>query len=389
MPWKESHPVEQRMRFVVRLRDGEPMAELCREFGISRKTGYKFWERYKEAGATGLLDESRAPDVIPHRTKPEVCQALVAARKAHPTWGGRKLKAWLNDKEPGIQWPVASTISTILKREGLVTERRRRPRGARPFGQPLTQGSAPNDVWCADYKGQFRVGTGQYCFPLTASDLASRFLVALEALEGTDEEGAREGFSAAFREYGLPSVIRTDNGSPFASQALANLTRLSAWWLRLGIKHERIEPGHPEQNGQHERMHRTLKAETTRPAGKNFLQQQERFDGFREEYNTERPHEALGDRPPARVYEASTRPFPEKLSEPTYPLHDDVLLVGKGGHIRLPRARHVFLTTALAGELVGLREMDDGRWLVSFVSLDLGAYDPKAGRFQPASADGL
>jgi transposase InsO family protein len=241
-------------------------------------------------------------------------------------------------------------------------------------------------VWCTDYKGQFRLGNRQYCYPLTTSDLLSRLLLTLESLDGTDEEEAHPVYEDTFREYGLPLVIRSDNGPPFASQGLHGLTRLSVWWMRLGIVHERIEPGHPEQNGQHERMHRTVKAETTRPAGQHSLEQQERFDAFREEYNNERPHEALDGKAPAKVYTKSPRPFPEKLADATYPLHDDTLLVDRSGHIRLPMSRQAFLATALAGQLVGLRELDNGLWLVTFLALDLGTYDPKLGIFKPTTS---
>jgi putative transposase len=234
-----------------------------------------------------------------------------------------------------------------------------------------------------DYKGQFRLGNRQYCYPLTTSDLFSRFLLTVESLDGTDEEEARPVFEEAFRCYGLPLEIRSDNGSPFASQGLLGLTRLSVWWMRLGIVLQRIAPGHPEENAEHERMHRTLKAETTRPAGQNSLQQQERFDSFRDEYNEDRPHEALGGKTPGSVYQPSPRPFPEKLPEPAYPLHDDTLLVDRSGHIRLPRSRQVFVSMALVGQLVGLRELDDGRWLVSFLDHDLGYYDPRQGTFTP------
>jgi putative transposase len=235
-----------------------------------------------------------------------------------------------------------------------------------------------------DYKGQFRLGNREYCYPLTTSDLFSRFLLTLESLDATDGEQARPVFEDAFRLYGLPLEIRSDNGPPFASKGLFGLSRLSVWWMRLGITHQRIQPGHPEQNGQHERMHRTLKAETTRPAKETSLQQQERFDAFREEYNNDRPHESLGGKTPASIYKPSARPFPEKLPEPTYPLHDDVLRVDRSGHIRMTMSRQAFVSEALAGQLVGLREQDDGLWLVSFLDKDLGHYAPKQGHFKPS-----
>jgi len=370
------------MKFVVRLDAGESMSDLCREFGISRKTGYKFWERYKEQGPSGLEDASRAPKRVARRTAAEIEQALVEARKQHPTWGSRKLKKAIERAQPGLIIPSPSTVSGILKRHGLTKQRKRWQRPA-PWRSPLTVPEAANEVWAVDYKGQFKLGNGAYCYPLTATDVHSRFLLTVEALESTDEESARETFDGVFRERGLPQIIRSDNGTPFASCGLAGLTKLSAWWLRLGIRHERIEPSHPEQNGQHERMHRTLKAETTRPAGGNSLEQQERFDRFRREFNEERPHEALELKTPAEVYQPSTRHYPVPLPELRYPLHDDVLLVTRHGHIRLPKARTVFLSNALADQPVGLREGEDGRWLVTFVNLDLGTYEPRTGSFEP------
>lgn len=385
MPWKVSDPMTERMYFVTRLEKGERMTDLCREFGISRKTGYKFWERFKRQGVTALSDESRAPRRVARKTSEALEELLVEARGTHPSWGGKKLKDVLEREHPEVKLPSASTVAAILKRHGLVKDRKRRRHPA-SRGGPLTPAQAPNEVWAADYKGQFRLGDREYCYPLTATDLASRFILAIEALDGTDDEQARAAFGDVFATYGLPAAIRTDNGPPFASQGLAGLTKLSAWWLRLGIRHERIEPGHPEQNGQHERMHRTLKAETARPARANVLQQQDRFDEFREEFNEKRPHEAIDMKRPAEVYSVSDRRLPDPLPELDYPLHDDVLVVSRAGHIRLPRGRQVFLAHALAGHSVGLREQLDGRWLVTFTNLDLGTYDAGLGSFEPLAS---
>jgi transposase InsO family protein len=385
VPWKVSHHVTERMHFVTRLVKGERMVDLCREFGISRKTGYKFWERFQREGVCALEDQSRARKRIGHKTPEAIEQLLVEARKAHNSWGGRKLKNVLEGQNPGVTLPSAGTIAAVLRRHGLVQARKLRRRPSRYTGK-LTTAEAPNEVWAADYKGQFRLGNREYCYPLTATDLHSRFILAIDALDSTDEEQARVAFEDAFAKYGLPLVIRTDNGSPFASaHGLAGLTRLSAFWLRLGIKHERTEPAHPEQNGQHERMHRTLKAETTRPARSNLMQQQERFDDFRQEFNEQRPHEALAMKRPAEVYCSSNRQLPKPLPELNYPLHDDAVTVGRGGHIRLPRGRQAFLSGALVHQTVGLREEIDGRWLVTFASLDLGTYDPRTGSFDPVS----
>jgi transposase InsO family protein len=382
VPWKVSDPMSERMDLVSRLQKGERMTDLCLELGISRKTGYKFWERYKKQGPRGLLDGSRAPKRVARRTASEMEQVLVDARRKHPSWGGRKLKDML-ERNGVVTVPSAGTIAAVLKRHGLVTPRRLRRR-PEVFRGVLSQPQAPNEVWGVDYKGQFRLGNRQYCYPLTTSDLCSRFLLATEALDGTDEEAAREVFEEVFEEYGLPDWIRSDNGSPFASQGLAGLTKLSAWWMRLEIKHQRIKPAHPQENGCHERMHRTLKAETTRPARQNSLQQQERFDAFRQEFNHDRPHEALGMKRPAEVYRPSERRKPRVLLEPSYPLHDDVLLVNASGHIRVPRRGTVFLSYALAGQPVGIREQDGGRWLVTFMTLDLGEYDAQTRRFEAA-----
>jgi transposase InsO family protein len=382
VPWKVSHHMDERTSFVARLRAGERMTDLCREFGISRKAGYKFWSRYKARGPGALEDESRAPHRRPRKTAPELEQLVVDLRRAHPNWGGRMIRGVLLREHPELLVPAEWTCSEILKRNGLIKPRKRR-RYPRAYAGALTNPEAPNKVWGIDYKGQFRLGSGSYCYPLTISDLHSRFLLATESLAGTDAEAARHSCEEVFAQYGLPEVIRSDNGVPFASRGVGGLTTLSAWWMRLGIKHERIEKGHPEQNGVHERMHRTLKAETTRPAGANSLIQQERFDRFRAEFNERRPHQALGMKLPADVYTTSERKLPKRLPEPEYPLHDDVVIVGRSGHVRMASRRHVFLSEALVGQAVGLRERDDGKWLVTFVSLNLGCYDPRSGEFEP------
>jgi len=287
---------------------------------------------------------------------------------------------------PGLMPPAASTIGELLKKRGLIAPKKRRNKPLVTYS-PLCHAQAPNDVWCVDFKGQFRLGSGRYCYPLTITDAYSRMLLACEGLESTRTQGTQQAFEEAFRQYGLPTAIRSDNGSPFASQGLAGLSRLSVWWLKLGIRLERIEPASPQQNGRHERMHRTLKAETTRPARANMLQQQERFDRFKELYNEVRPHEALDQRPPAEFYEPAQRPFPERLPEPPYPLHDLVLKVRPSGHIYLPGSGrtpgNVFLSSALAGECVGVREIEDDLWLISFVDTDLGLLDLRNAKVQP------
>jgi transposase InsO family protein len=348
---------------------GETVVQLCREYGISRKTGDKFKQRFKRLGEAGLIDQSRAPVVVPHRTPPELVELIVAERKRHPSWGPKKLKDVLEKRLKRVL-PAASTVGDILVRAGLVQTRRVRPR-VPPQPTTLREANAPNDVWCIDYKGQFRLGDRSLCYPLTLTDQRSRYILGCEAMTAISDEASRETCEEIFRRYGLPKAMRSDNGVPFASTGLANLTQLSAYWLRLGIELERIRPAHPEENGQHERMHRTLKFETTRPPRTNLLQQQERFDEFVDEFNQERPHEALDMKRPAQIYKLSSRKLPDRLEEPQYPEHDDVVPINKYGQIYF-RRRQVAISQALAFQYVGLRELSDGRWLVSFMNLDLG-----------------
>lgn len=377
MPWKVTCPVNERMKFVMRLEQGERLSDLCREFGISRKTGHKIKARFDSDGPSGLYDQSRAPGVIPHKTSEPLRQLIKEARQRHPTWGPKKIRAWLGRKHPGLVLPAASTIGGVLKQLGLVrTRRRQSSEEAKPT--TLTKATAPNQVWCADFKGQFRLGNGKYCYPLTVTDALSRYIIACVALENTKGGSAQAVFEQAFREHGLPECILTDNGAPFASRGLAGLSKLSAWWVSLGIRPERIVPGHPEQNGRHERMHLTLKIETTRPAGANLLQQQERFDLFRERFNSERPHEALGQKTPSSVYEPSTRRYDDALAEPDYSLCDEVRKVSRIGGVRL-REHLFYVGQALEGHYVGLREVELGRWLVRFMDLELGYFDEEDG----------
>ena len=307
MPWKESSVMDERMRFVIRLKDGESMASLCRDFGISRKTGYKILERYEECGLEGLADRIRRPFRYANQLPEPVEAAIVTAKREKPNWGARKIRERLLRRLPhAVKVPACSTIHAVLDRHGLVTKARRSR--TRAEGTPLSAGLSPNALWCTDYKGEFLLGDRRYCYPLTVTDHASRYVLLCEALESNQEQPAFMAFERLFRERGLPQAIRSDNGVPFASpNGLFNLSKLSVWWLRLGISIERIRPGHPQQNGRHERMHLTLKQEATRPAGANVLQQQAKFDAFLEEFNNERPHEALDMKCPAEVYTASAK----------------------------------------------------------------------------------
>jgi transposase InsO family protein len=381
MPWKASSVMEERLRFVGRLLDGESMTDMCREFGISRKTGYKIFDRYKEHGLEALTDRSRRPVRYANQLPPPLEGLIVRLKGEKPHWGARKIRELLVRRLDGdVRVPAKSTIHAVLDRHGLV-----KPGGGprhRARGTPLSPGTAPNDLWCADYKGEFKLGNGRYCYPLTVTDQASRFLLLCEALESTREELAFTAFERLFRERGLPLAIRSDNGVPFASaNALFNLSKLSVWWLRLGIAIERIKPGRPQQNGRHERMHLTLKQEATRPPGMNSLQQQGRFDAFVQEFNTERPHEALAMKYPAELYAPSPRRY-DGLPDLAYPFHDRDILVTACGRICLHRKR-INISTVLAGQRLGIREVDDGIWLVSFSHYDLGYFDLEQKTLQP------
>ena len=377
MPWKVTRPMDERIRFVARYLDGEKMVDLCREFGISRKTGYKFLERYDKFGPSGLLDQSKRPIRLARKTADEIERLVISLRLAHPTWGSRKLREKLLQRHSGLPIPVASTIGEILSRHGLIVDRKRRPIEERlrtPTG--LTDGESPNEVWCCDFKGQFRLSNGQYCYPLTVTDHASRYIIGCEGLASTKVEPARAIFEELFDLYGLPSIIRSDNGVPFSARGFGGLSRLSAWWMSLGIRPERIQPGHPEQNGRHERMHRTLKDEATRPAAAHLLQQQEKFDAFREIYNKERPHEALGMKAPADCYSKSGRTLKEAQSYQDYPLHDQRRNVDMQGCIKIAGKR-IFLGRGLGGSLLGLREIDTDLLQVALGPFDIGYIDLK------------
>ena len=381
MPWKECSVMDERLRFVGRLLDGEAMSDVCREFGISRKTGYKIFGRYREHGLEALTDRSRRPVRYANQLPPQIEGFIVTLKREKPHWGARKIRELLVRRLDGdIRVPAKSTIHAVLHRHGLV-KTIGRPRH-RATGTPLSEGAAPNDLWCADFKGEFKLGNGQYCYPLTVTDHASRFLLLCEALESTREDPSVTAFEQLFRERGLPSAIRSDNGVPFASpNALFNLSKLSVWWLRLGIEIERIKPGHPQQNGRHERMHLTLKKEATRPPAMNSLQQQARFDDFLTEFNTERPHEALAMKCPTELYSPSPRPY-LGLPELTYPLHDREVLVTACGRICIYRKR-INISTVLAGQRLGIKEVDDGIWIVSFMRYDLGFIDLEQKTLQP------
>ncbi len=331
MPWKECSVMDEKLKFVARILEGEKMAQLCREFGISRKTGYKIWDRYKECGIEGLPAQSTKPHKQANQLPIQIEKLICQIKKEKPSWGARKIRERLRRTYPGLKPPANSTVHACLARNDLVTSRKRRRYKAQ--GTQLSFTNNPNDLWCADYKGEFLLGNKTYCYPLTITDFASRYLISCEALETTKEKYAFSVFERAFKDFGLPKAIRTDNGNPFSNvQAMFGLSRLSVWWLRLGISLERTEPGKPQQNGRHERMHLTLKKEATKPSGFNLLQQQEKFDTFVHGYNTDRPHEALGMKYPSEVYEPSKRIY-NGIEEVEYPLHDRVIRVTHCGRI--------------------------------------------------------
>jgi len=371
--------MDQRLLFIADYRRRLfAVGELCERYGVSRKTGYKWIDRYREDGPQGLQDRSRRPHSCPHGTPPNTVAQLLEARRHHPTWGAKKLLRILSRKHPAWEWPARSTVCDLLKRHGLVPKARRRPHPGHP-GRPGTPMTQPNEIWTADFKGQFKTRDGVYCYPLTIADGYSRFLLGCQALDSTSHAGAQPVFRRLFQEFGLPQLIRTDNGVPFATCALARLSQLSVWWIRLGIYPELIEPSHPEQNGRHERMHRTLKAETTRPAAGHRASQQRRFNTFRDEFNNHRPHEALGQDTPASRYRPSPRPFPARLPPIEYPAHYERRLVSRNGGIRW-NSEWVNVSHVLGGEYVGLEEIDDGFWDVYFGQLRLGRFHERTMR---------
>jgi len=375
MPWRECSVMDERLRFVARLLEGEQMAVLCREFGISRKTGYKIWGRYKEEGAYALCDRSRRPVRYANQLPGQIERLIVESKREKPHWGARKIRELLVRRLAGdVRIPAKSTVHAVLDRHGLVSQARKRKRANKAEGTALSQARVPNDLWCADFKGEFKTGNGRYCYPLTVTDQASRMILACEALESTREAPVIEAFVQLFRERGLPAAIRSDNGLPFASpNGLYNLSKLSVFWLRLGIAVERIRPGHPQQNGRHERMHRTLKHETARPPGANALQQQDRFDRFISEFNDERPHEGIDMKVPADVYAPSSRSY-DGLPDVEYPFHDRDIMVTACGRSCMQRKK-INVSTVLAGQRLGIKEVDDGIWIVSFMHYDLGYID--------------
>ena len=375
MPWLETSPMHERRRFIEAHHDGlYDMTELCARFAVSRKTGYKWLDRFAEEGKRGLADRSRAPHHCPHKIARHVASLLCAARRAHPTWGPEKLIVWLAPQHPEIAWPAASTASDLFVRRGLVKKRRRRRPHQHPgVVAPVTR--APNDLWTTDFKGQFRTRDAIYCFPLTIADLHARYLLTCKGLLSTRGAGVRRGFERAFSEFGLPRAIRSDNGVPFASTGIHGLSQLNVWWMRLGIQHQRIHPGSPQENGAHERMHRTLK-QACLPPRAHCAAQQRAFNAFRTEFNEERPHMALQNRTPASCYQPSPRQYTSVLPPQEYPGHYVVKKITTGGTFRFHN-RLLFLSNALTHHHIGLEEVDTGVWNIYFNTVLLAKLDER------------
>ena len=377
MPWLETAPMDERIRFVADDQQGlYTRAELCARYGISRKTGYKWFARYDDSGRSGLKDRSHAPHHCPHRIATEIAVLLCAARRKHPDWGPGKLLDWLAPRHPEVDaWPAVSTAGDLLAREGLVNKRRRRRPHQHPGVVPPTT-AAPNDLWTTDFKGQFPTRDGVWCFPLTISDQHTRYLLACQGRPNIKGPGAQSVFERTFREFGLPWAIRTDNGVPFATTGIHGLSQLNVWWMRLGIQHQRIHPASPQENGAHERMHRTLKAGACRPPRANGAAQQRAFNRFRVLYNEERPHEFLNGATPSAHYTPSPRPFPATLPPLEYPGHFLVKRVTNAGTFRL-KHKLLFLANALKQHHIGLDETDDGIWSIYFCTVLLAKLDER------------
>ena len=376
MPWKETCVMDERLKFVAAyLGQESSMAALCQQFGISRKTGYNLVHRFSLEGLLGLYDRSRAPHHHPHAVSEDIVSSILSLRMDHPRWGPRKLHAWLIRNRSHTQWPSVSTIGRILKRRGKIIPRRRSLRTP-PYNRPFQGCLGPNDIWCADFKGWFRMGDKSRCEPLTVTDGHSRYVLACRALSTTTQGAVRPIFESLFREYGLPWAIRTDNGPPFASRALGGLSRLAVWWIKLGIIPERIEPGRPEQNGRHERFHRTLKAEAISPPAYCLIDQQNAFDRFCLEYNSDRPHEALDNATPASIYEPSRRAYPSRMPQIAYPDHMSIRKVKPSGQLYW-KGRELYVSETLVGEPVAFEQIDERYYQMYYGPIKLAILDDK------------
>jgi putative transposase len=376
MPWREIRPMDSKLQFIsFALESHLSMTELCSIFSISRKTGYKWLARYIEEGPDGLNEKSRAPNYIPHKTSKQVADFIVSCRRKHPSWGARKITQKAEQVAPKLGLPSETTINNIIKCEGLTRKKRKRRKPGHP-GRPSTTAEKHNDIWTTDYKGEFKTKDGEYCYPLTILDEYSRYLLKCQGLPSTGYVGAFKAFKRAFREYGLPQAIKSDNGIPFATTGIARLSKLSVWWIKLGINPILIQPGSPYQNGVHERMHKTLKSESTIPPAGDLKAQQRRFNRWREEYNFERPHESLGGKYPSQVYKHSLKEYPSRVPDVDYPDHFEVRFVS-ANHCFRWNHKAVPIGSVLVHEYVGLEEVMDGIWAIYFSWKRLGFLDEK------------
>ena len=383
MPWKESRIVDQRLQFLSSYQQKEmSLSDLCREFGVSRPTGYRWINRYKEVGPEGLLDRNRKPHGCSHATSEATENAILALRSKHPSWGARKLKARLEKVQPRVNWPAASTFGNILHRAGL-TNPKQKKRRTTPCSEPFSEVTAPNQLWCMDFKGYFLTGDGYRCDPFTITDAHSRFLIRCQAVARMDLAQVSAVCDAAMRKFGMPERIRTDNGAPFAGVGLLGLSKLSLGWMKLGIVHERIQPGRPQQNGRHERMHRTLKEDTAKPPARTGTAQQRKFDRFRLVFNHERPHEALANETPGSIYVPSTRLLPSRVANFVYPRSFQTRRVNNSGDISWHKGR-VFVSEVFRNEEIGLEQMDEDVHRVFFCNTELGEFNSFDMRFRPA-----
>jgi putative transposase len=374
MPWKETCAMDQKMQLIGDyLEEGSTITGLSKQYAVSRTTTHKWINRYKQGGNEGLTPRSTVPLRHPNATPLAIAREIVALKLKHPSFGPRKVIYWLRQHDPEKPWPAISTAGNILKQAGLVKPRKRRLRTP-PYTEPFQACGGPNLVWSLDYKGQFKTGDGQLCYPLTVSDNFSRYLLGCQALRHPDYRASRPVLEALFKQYGLPAAIRTDNGAPFASTGLGGLSRLSVWFIRLGIKPERITAGHPQENGRHERMHRSLKEATAKPPKGNQREQQKAFDSFKLEYNLERPHEALGMQTPASQYKPSLRPYPARLPKITYRGNYQVRQVRHNGEIKW-KGEKVYVSQALAGEAVALKPQGEHQWVIYYSIYRLGILD--------------
>lgn len=376
MPWRNIRPMDDKIQFVsLSLENLTTMTDLCSLFNISRKTGYKWLSRYMEEGPEGLQNRSKAPKSIPHKTSKEISEFIISCRKKHPSWGARKItqKAW--QIAPHLELPSETTVNNIIKREGLTRKKRKRRKPSHP-GRPSATAQSPNDIWTTDFKGEFKTMDGFYCYPLTLLDEYSRFLLDCQGLYSTGYSGAFKVFKRAFKEYGLPNAMKSDNGSPFASIGIARLSKLSVWWIRLGIDPIFIQPARPYQNGVHERMHKTLKDESTIPPAGNLKAQQRKFNSWRQEYNFSRPHESLQGKYPCQVYRPSLKKLPSRIPDIDYPNHFEVRLVSENRCFKW-KQEHVFVSASLVKQHIGLEEVMDGIWAIYFSWKRIGFLDEK------------